>query len=143
MKYQEVIQTLIKLNIRRRLEVDPMETWSMMGGLNYLKQWATVRVDIGRAIGKTSFIKDNFTTDDVVFVPTERMQREAYRGCSNVLVTKNAAYEQRLRSICAPKVIYFDEPRLIEESLGNREGLDRLYAHTMSNPFQTYVLLGA
>ena len=137
MNYPELVDAAIAANLaNRKAGTDIAE---FMGIANYLREFATVRIDIGRAVGKTKYIIDHARPWDIIVVPNRCTLDSCYRtSCCPVFVANGSYAFDRLRGRrLAPRIIYVDEPGHIDQ-----RNLRELYHTFAAHPDQTFVLLG-
>ena len=110
----------------------------------YAIEFCTVTINIGRAAGKTTYIKDNAKPWDLVichsYVSMQYMMRGELPGIGYPAMTiEEYVYRNRHRGQQqhTPRVIYIDEASHI-----SRRELDELYMVVPKHPAQTFILLG-
>jgi len=109
---------------------------AMFSPIAYAKQMCTVKLDIGRAVGKSTYIADHATAKDIIIVPTLRhksMMYLYYKDKNVVAYTEILGY----RTSKPPYVnIYVDEIAGID--------LDFIYNTFVDSTIaQTFIILGA
>ena len=101
----------------------------------YLKQFCTIHIDIGRGVGKTTYITENATTNDLVIVHSRNagcdiFKKRTYLG--GILWGIDGMNEVTL---CNVNFVYVDEPSLLMIDLD-----DVYHLFAVHNP--TFILLG-
>src|SRR5574343_1099305 len=80
---KECFDSLIKLNqdLRNQLCFDKQKQDDWIGKENYYKEYATIKLDIGRQTGKTTYIKEHLNDDNsIVFVSANRIKDFTYKN---------------------------------------------------------------
>lgn len=113
----------------------------------FISELCTVHVNIGRATGKTQFIKNNATKDDLVIA----YSRNVYEDCSkhnyHILFAQGSNISHFTDAIRGLRIknIYIDEPELVCKTLGIK--LEEIYniiwnRHLFIDEIPTFILLG-
>jgi len=90
-EFQYLVDGLILLNKKNRMS----DLKKQSSSLNYLMSYCTVHVDIGRKIGKTSYIINNAKSTDLIIVPTPDFKDDIVykrREKINVVIASNMKY---------------------------------------------------
>ena len=113
--------------------------------IHWMKEFCTIHLDIGRASGKTKYISNNATIDDVIFVSNggnARMIRE-YNNVCNIFVihfdgVQNFMINNKIIQF-EPKIVYVDEPN---RTLNKNKKFDiyNYFSYCKNSP--TFILLG-
>jgi hypothetical protein len=111
--------------------------------LIWLQEYCTVKVDVGRGVGKTDFIVGNLTDKDVVLVFNRNMKNIIQNRLNdgkemrNVIDVKTfSPYNMGLKS---PEYIFIDEPSLVFNNV-RYEDIMRFFVD--EKKYQTVVALG-
>jgi hypothetical protein len=141
------IDRMIELNKRFRKNFAKIS--ETISPVHYAAECCTVRVDIGRRTGKTTYIAVNAGPEDLVLVANphiKHMVEERYGLAAGVtimtgneldMVDSSTAY--RHYDLTQFKTIYVDEPRLVFANLLQH----RMYSILANSEIeQTFVLLG-
>lgn len=136
MNYPELVDAAIAANRANRTQhADAVRGLYLP---QYLQEFATVRINIGRGVGKTKYTLDRVRPWDMVIVGNKRMADQQYRHLKNLIVANGPWSLDRLRGRhLVPRTVYIDEPAMIAP----RE-LAELYLLLAGHPDQTFVLLG-
>lgn len=129
-KLYKLIDDAIKLNkTNRKMFPNSKE---ILSPIEYLYQLCTVRIDVGRASGKTSYVVDNYNkSTDVVFADKNNT---SYKY-ANIEVKSKAFTPKEI-----PTTIYIDEPHMIFKNKENM--LSAIYNLVDSSKEQTLIILG-
>lgn len=82
--FGDMVELLTELNRKHRQQAYSFH--QQASPVSYLLDHCTVKVDVGRATGKTQYIMSNAGLDDVVVFKNWNA-KNAYRGCPALLVT--------------------------------------------------------
>lgn len=113
-----------------------------MGFLNYLREFRTVRIDLGRRVGKTKYVRDHAKRDDVIIVPTYGLRDSCYRDFARAAWSAKVFPVidlERARGL-QPNRIFIDEGRMVDEALrkqppGFQDNLYRLFGRSTDQMF--------
>ena len=136
-EFFEVIDNLIYLNKANR-----NDSFSEHVSLRlYIKNFCTVLCDIGRATGKTSYIKSRATSKNLVIVHNMRLKRELYYDCVADVMSADTLenYSGGYFSGMHYNTIYIDEPRSVFAICSFDRIID---IFGMMSDIPTFVLLG-
>jgi len=136
--FQQVLKMLIALNKEHRETFK--EYQSFYPPAEFVMEFGTISLDIGRGVGKLEFIKDNAKPSDLVLVHSleELRHWEHYHHmvktmCLKIMNVKYiTSYGQRFNTI------WVDEPKLVFKSVSRYDVMKRL----IRDYGQTVVLLG-
>ncbi len=145
-----MIESLIDLAIELNKD---SRNWAINKGLNktthpisWMKEFCTIHIDIGRASGKTKYISEHATINDIIFVSNggnARMIRD-YNDKANIVVVhfdglQNFMVNKEIENILFPPFIYVDEPK---RTLNKNKNFDiyNYYSYCKESP--TFILLG-
>ena len=95
-----------------------------IGILSYLRDFRTVRIDLGRGVGKTKYVRDHAERDDVIIVPTIGLRDHGYRDFRQAPCAARVFPVidlDRARGL-HPKRIFIDEGRMVDEALRKQPG---------------------
>jgi hypothetical protein len=102
---------------------------------HYAVEYGTVVLNVGRQTGKTTYIVDHATKDDLVIVPNVRASQSFSECPADILIAgslidnfKGNRYNN----------IYIDEPRYVDKKLN----IDQIYFTFARDYTQTFILLG-
>jgi hypothetical protein len=111
-EYKYLIDELILLNKRNRTQ----DLKSMSSPLNYLMSFCTIHVDVGRRVGKTSYILDNANNNDLIIIPNPNFKNDRiyeWRENINLVTASNIEnFTKEHFKNWDHKLIYVDEPRI-------------------------------
>ena len=104
---------------------------------DWLQNFCTIHIDIGRGSGKTEYIKNNLTEKDVVLCNSVNAKREILGDNKNMKIF----YEESDLIGISLNVenIYIDEPDLVFEYF-NKEKVYDIFSMCEGEP--TFILLG-
>ena len=106
----------------------------------FVMEFGTVSLDIGRGVGKSKFIRENAKPNDLVLVHNLEEVRywEHYRPMTKVVCSRihNAQYIKKYGQRF--DTIWVDEPRLVFESVSRYD----MMKHLIVDYGQTVVMLG-
>ena len=113
-----------------------------LGIYNYLKEFRTVRIDLGRSVGKTKYIHEHATAEDVIIVPTYGLRDSCYRDFARAARSAKVfpvVDLERARGL-QPDRIFVDEGRAVDEALrhqppGFQDNLYRLFGRSTDQMF--------
>ena len=147
MTYSELLDAAISVNKQNRagkLTVRGIPDYHGMSRVQYASEFCTVKLDIGRGVGKTKYIADHARPWDVVVIPNTIWRRDGIFGHAadrNILIVTGEEVERgdRWRGCHdqVPRTIYIDEV----EGISPRQ-LDAVYYTFAHHPDQTFILLG-
>lgn len=137
-EYWRAIDFLINLNLKQQYTFALQEQY--VSKQQWAKEFATVRCDIGRRIGKTSYIKSRANYGDLIIVGKYHLKKEMMHPIPSADVITHADLEMpRYRwighSIPRYSRIYIDEP-------GNLN-LDLVYDIFARDTRQLFIILGS
>lgn len=144
--FHALADLMISLNHSRRRSIDPVIEKSL-GASNYLREFCTVHLNIGRCTGKTSFITSRATPEDAII--THNMATADYlRKQDNVWAKIFTAqsftrYNDNLRGRIlyeySLEAVYVDEPKY---TFKMENSLDRFYQECAILGVHTIVMVG-
>ena len=135
--FVKLVDDAVELNKRLR-DVLPNEIHDVINTLSFLHRFGTVRIDIGRAVGKTKYCIEHLDKDDVLVVPTEQAKRLVEKFVPSHAVCLSALeIVPKSKALSTPNRVYVDEPS--EFSL---EGFRSVYRALGRSTSQTFILLG-
>jgi len=116
-----------------------------VGMVNYLKEYCTVKVDIGRQIGKSTYISNNFKDNDLIITINMSMSKDFVRNFYTFY-----KYERNIvsyRTLLNKKDLYklktYDTIWVDEYSIINRQtDMSFIYDYLGKNENQTFIFLG-
>jgi hypothetical protein len=131
-----LVDNLILLNSvqRKKLDIDVVRNLQVC---DYLREFGTISLNVGRQVGKSHYIKTHATENDLVIVYNMR-NRDYYRDCpATVLSPLQLTPPPGIPPVKYNK-IYIDEPALVQRNIS----LYEVYFITGRDYDQTYILLG-
>ena len=142
--FDEIVTGLINLSESKRM--NNVNLKKMMGARLYTLDFCTVRVDAGRGVGKTTYIKNHAGILDLVIVPSRRLMLNEFAEVMNDLdIVSSDYFDFRRIGGRDYRGIYIDEPSLVVENSADRI-ISRVedIIDILVNPSieQTFVLLG-
>lgn len=105
-QFHELILRLIHLNMASRAENSKFHNY--LGLVGYLQEFGTVTVDIGRQTGKTSFILDHASGNDLVIGRNMHTIKDMDRSNSKPYYTTYDTYKDNLALLGHPPVNPFN-----------------------------------
>lgn len=103
----------------------------------YAEQFQTVRIDIGRNVGKTRYICQHAGPNDVIIAHSWEAKRW-YNDHTNTPVITAGQLMQHNGAFCQPaRIVYVDEPSLMTNSQ-----LCAIYERFSTSIVEQFVLLG-
>lgn len=137
--FHALMDLMISLNHSRRRTIDPVIEKSL-GPSNYLREFCTVHVNIGRCTGKTSYIVDRATKQDLI-VTTNYAQADWLRKSEGVSakVVPLTAFNSLNDSLRGHRfeAVYFDEPGHAFEGTNIRKS----YFYEMAAFFRVHTIV--
>lgn len=109
----------------------------------FAREFCTVCVDVGRAVGKTTYIINNAEPWDLIIVHNEHMARHVECNqpmCCKVLTVDQMLHTNSWRGIGIagfPRTIWIDDASRIAQ-----RQIDKIYHTLATHPSQTFILLG-
>lgn len=103
----------------------------------FLREFGTVRLDIGRQTGKTSTIKAIADKDDLIITGSERTKAINYGDgrCNATVISKFPSGQVDIAK--RYKRIFIEEPSFIDE-----RSLQEIYQYLSKDGHQTFILVG-
>lgn len=144
MEFAQIVDAAIEQNRKRRVEFSDYAKGCHPA--QFAEDFCTVRVDIGRAAGKTTYIAEHARPWDAVVLPNQHMVGQylhmARAGYDNVFSAGEfgdipAMPRRLLGRRWVPRTIYVDEASRIDI-----KRMGAIYFALASHPDQTFVLLG-
>jgi hypothetical protein len=116
---------------------------SLCSPLMWLQEYCTVRVDVGRGVGKTDSIARYLTDKDVVLVFNRNMKNIIQNRLNNGKEMRNVidvkTFSPYNMGLSSPEYIFVDEPSLVFNSV-RYEDIMRFFVD--DKKYQTVVMLG-
>ncbi len=135
--YEHLLEWLIELNKENRSKFE-REALSIPL-LDFVMEFGTVKLDIGRAVGKTQFIKNHATSNDLILTFGQKQAFEfAKETRASVFSDFNVLFEKLRGSTKSFETIYIDEPHLTFRN----ESMNLVLLKLINNINQTIVILG-
>jgi hypothetical protein len=136
--FQQALKMLIALNKEHRETFK--EYQSFYPAAEFVMEFGTVSLDIGRAVGKSKFIRENAKPNDLVLVHNLEEIRywEHYLPMTKVMCPKinSVQYIKSYGQRC--DTIWVDEPKLIFKEFSRYD----IMKHIIRDYGQTVVMLG-
>jgi len=135
--YEHLLEWLIELNKENRSKFEREAlSFPLLG---FIMEFGTVKLDIGRAVGKTQFIKNHATSNDLILTFGQQQAFEfAKETKAFVFSDFDIMFEKLKGNSKVFETIYIDEPHLTFRNIDMRLMLSKL----ISNINQTIVILG-
>lgn len=132
-----LVHSLIELNKRRR------NPDLCINGLQYyLREYCTIKIDIGRQTGKSTYIGSNFKENDLIITYNLNMCRlfkERFPNTQNNIISFRSLINQiELYGEKTYDTIWIDEYSIINQ----KTNIDVIYEYLGKNENQTFVFLG-
>lgn len=145
--YFDLVDNAI-MSVRKRLDyTSTQRQLSMMSLLSQILELRSVKIDVGRQVGKTSYILSRVKEDDIIIPAYPRLRN--YVGHDNVLTKGKPAVElfqktmiQREWRNRMPSIIYFDDWSKYKEIDGEWMRLIGFLADRYKNSSPLFVMLG-
>ena len=83
-KFFDIVNAAIALNKENRERFSNINIWKIMSPAMACLELCTVSIDIGRQVGKTRYVKENATRDDLVIVTNQRIYDDYLKHFSEV-----------------------------------------------------------
>ena len=135
-EYDDVLKQLVDLNKQNR--DDNRHNMEMFSPSEAVWEYGVVRLDIGRGVGKTTFIKNNATSKDLIITFNRESQKTFGETPAKVIVSDVGEFLRALHYAEVFETIYVDEPMLSFRQLDIRDALKTF----IYNYDQTIVILG-
>ena len=135
--FSKVEKTLLEVIALNKENRDRLNEWEHYSPTNYLKEFCTVHLDIGRQVGKTTFITKHANENDAVVTFLN------WRNDKGIKVFSSSEDIARLRSKKehSYKNIFIDEPDFVFRRVAEySEILEAFASKDYKN--QTFILLG-
>jgi hypothetical protein len=131
-EYWRAIDFLINLNLKQQYTFAMQEQY--VSKQQWAKEFATVRCDVGRQIGKTSYIKARANYGDLIIVGKYHLKKEMMHPIPSADVITHADLE--VTGFVWPRYsrIYIDEP--------GKLNLDMVYDIFARDTRQLFIILG-
>lgn len=145
-----LIDNAVKINRENRLRFSDMR--AQMGAVQYAMQMCTVEINVGRAVGYSTYIERKFDQAqraydhplDLIVVANEDLRRNLFREIPTVFtidqVLQGATYPRRSAKPMLFDRVYVDEPSLC---FRREEYRTDMYAQLLAGGnHPTFILLG-
>lgn len=136
--FQQVLKMLIALNKEHRMAFK--EYQSFYHPLEFIMEFGTISLDIGRHVGKTKFIRENAKLNDLVLVYNMEEVRywNHYRNTTKAICPRIDSIEY-IRSYGQRfDTIWIDEPKLMFKGFSKYD----IMKHLIVDYGQTVIMLG-
>jgi hypothetical protein len=137
--FSKMLEELIYYNhINRQYHI---ESKSLISNHQWIHEFCTIKIDIGRQVGKTKFILDHCQPNDCVVVPNfSSMYTHKTMVMANNSIPCNYFTDGQIKDLMGASSIYKPEFVWADESKISKDLLIRNFAR--SNMTQTFVILG-
>lgn len=134
--FQLIVDGLILLNSahRKKLDIDVVGNLQVC---DYLREFGTISLNVGRQVGKSHYIKTHATAADLIIVYNMRSKDYYKDTTAKVLSATELTSTPGIPPVRYNK-IYIDEPAFVQRTIS----LYELYFLTAYDYNQTYILLG-
>ena len=107
MEFAKIVDEAVKYLYNRDFGIELVQN---IGQSNFVRQFGTIHINMGRRVGKTTWIKNNCRVTDLVIVPNT-ISKEPYRfkGCDVKTVSELELDQFNLTKY---NWIFIDEPAL-------------------------------
>lgn len=138
--FEDIITTLISINkSMRRVGMREPAFRQQLSWYAWAEEYCTVHIDVGRQMGKTSYIIKHADTRDLVITATFNMKQYIQSATLNPTVLCVSEIMRRaVQSLPLFEIIYIDEPAYVFGLVKQRD----LYQKLVKEQDQTFVLLG-
>ncbi len=137
-KFATLVDYMIAYNKEIR-DSFPLSAYHEMSDIEFVEEFCTINCNVGRSVGKSTYIGRRAGINDLVIVPGHYAKR------SGLATIMTASEVSRIPETCRgrpskPKYvnIYVDEPRLCEQYLSRKH----MYNILVCSKLQTFILLG-
>lgn len=131
-----LVDNLILLNSTHRKKMD-IDIVRNLHACDYLREFGTISLNVGRQIGKSHYIKTHASADDLIIVYNMK-SIDYYRDTPAKVLSSNQLLPVRGVPPTRYNKIYIDEPYLVSRNMP----LHEIYHITAIDYNQTYILLG-
>ena len=135
-EYENVLKQIIDINKKNRDA--NRHNMEMFSPSEAVWEYGVIRLDIGRGVGKTTFIKNNATSKDLIITFNRESQKTFGETPAKVIVSDVGEFLRALHYAEVFETIYVDEPVLSFRQLDIRDALKTF----IYNYDQTIVILG-
>lgn len=109
--FEEIVTSAIQLNIKNR-EIEGTIKKESLSLMNYINDYCSIKINIGRATGKTEYICKHAKANDLVITHGKQGKRYMMeKGCEANIIFLNEHVSEYVGIPC-PDYIYVDEPHL-------------------------------
>lgn len=136
-KFNRLVDSLISYNKDLRDSL-PHTHYTALSNVSFTREFCTIRCNVGRRVGKSSYIERRAGINDLVIVPNQNLKKS---GLATIITASEVkripkTYRGRIR----PKYvnIYVDEPRMCADYLS----IEEMYDILVCSKLQTFILLG-
>lgn len=136
-KFATLVDYMIAYNKEIR-DSFPLSAYHEMSDVQFVKELCTINCNVGRRVGKSTYIDRRAGINDLVIVPGHSAKRS---GLATVMTASEVSrLFDTYRGRTQPKYvnIYVDEPRLCEQYLSR----EHMYNILVCSKLQTFILLG-
>lgn len=139
--FSSLVDDAIQLNRDHRELQYVKDTVNNLSPAQFLMEFGTVAVNIGRRTGKTSYIIDNALSKDLIIVSSMDIARNIKRLTNATVIVSNGeiGLKHNIKPHARFDVIYLDEPTMIFSKISK----NYLYDFLAVDCDQLFVLLGA
>lgn len=141
-QFQITLNMLIDVNHRLRETLRQNDIHRRLSPAQYAYEYGTVRCDVGRQTGKTTWIFNNATEKDLIIVPNMRNYRHYLHYTDHLnIVTIDSLNSPIVNSDIIYDNIYIDDFKVICDR-DVRFNMEFIYNILARNDEQTFILLG-
>ena len=137
-QFHDAIDNLRALNLEHRKAM--LEYAPQMSMAYFAAEFCTVKADIGRRTGKTEYIRDRATQDDLIIAANRTISRNLFSGLPAQVLTPDDLERKAIGgAIPYFRTIFIDEPEMVLR----RTSLRNIYMMLARDNEQTFVMLGS
>lgn len=113
MTFHNLVDEAVKHTYLKDFGVELVQS---LGQSNFVREFGTVHINIGRRVGKTTWIKNNARACDLIIVPNVRCKEPYYYKASDVKTVSELELEDDPFNLTNYNWIFIDEPALCGKS---------------------------
>lgn len=132
--YDYAIRLLISINRENRVKYNDAKI--MYPLYRYVREFCTISVDVGRGVGKTEFIQNHASYQDLVIVFSKTEKERLAKKIPAIVLTPDEIVSLRPSRIF--ETIYIDEPDLVFRY----QDKDTILKNIIFSENQTIIMLG-
>ena len=113
-QFRKMVDLAIKINQNARNRITLVEYKTALGKTSFAMEYATVKIDLGRQLGKTTYIKDKLEHDEnsIVVLNSKASITNNYKSVSDktIVINKyNCAKTIEIENLDKIKNVYIDD----------------------------------